>query len=71
MSALGQKQTFALQQVMSAYPQYWRDHLGRGHETFLNITQTTKPMTITAAAKMIRKVLVSSAMLRPFFQPPV
>ena len=29
--------------------------------------QTTKPITTTAAAKTIRKVLVSSAMGRPFF----
>ena len=71
MSALGQKRTFALQQVMSALPAILEEAFGRGHETFLNMTQTTKPITITAAAKMIRKVLASSAMVRPFFQPPV
>jgi hypothetical protein len=36
------------------------------HETFLNMTQTTKAITIVAAAKTIRKVLVSSAMGAPF-----
>jgi hypothetical protein len=51
MSTLGQKQAFA------AYSR---------HEAFLNMAQTTTPITIIAAAKTIRKVLVSSAMERPF-----
>jgi len=51
MSALGHKQTFAA---------YW------GHEAFLNMTQTTMPITTIAATKTIRKVLASSAMERPF-----
>ena len=55
MSALGQKQTLAA--------------LSR-HAAFLNMTQTTMPITIIAAAKTIRKVLVSSAMERPFFPGP-
>jgi hypothetical protein len=45
--------------------------LGHGHSrhaAFLNMTKTTMPITIIAAAKTIRKVLVSSAMERPFFR---
>ena len=52
MSALGQKRTFAAHSR---------------HAAFLNMTKTTMPITIIAAAKTIRKVLVSSAMERPFF----
>jgi hypothetical protein len=36
------------------------------HVTFLNMIQTAMPTPKTAAAKTIRKVLVSSAMERPF-----
>ena len=55
MSAKGQERTLA------AYSR---------HEAFLNMTQTTIPITIIAAAKIIRKVLASSAMERPFFPGP-
>ena len=39
------------------------------HEIFLNMAQTTKATAIIAAAKTIRKVLVSSAMGPPFLAP--
>src|SRR5262249_37078075 len=52
VSAKGDKRTF------EAYSRY---------ETLLNMTQTTMPITVIAAAKIIRKVLVSIAMERPFF----
>jgi hypothetical protein len=52
MSALGQKRTFAAHSR---------------HTAFLNMTQTTMPITMIAAAKTIRKTLVSSAMEHPFF----
>jgi hypothetical protein len=43
---------------------------GRAHETFLNMNQTTQAITTTTTAKTIMKVLLSNAMLVPFFAAP-
>jgi len=40
------------------------------HVTFLNMIQTAMPTPKIAAAKTIRKVLMSSAMERPFLRDP-
>ena len=70
MSALGQEQTCAVQLAMSAMGHKRTFAAYLRHEAFLNMTQTTMPNTIVAAAKIIRNVLASSAMERPFFPGP-